>query len=194
MGAFNQSWKENGTAFSFSDTDECGGSTVVHHPPDRVRVMDGEWRRVVGTHLDPCMERMEQTRTVQSALDRPVSRHGYKHEDANLKITNDAFNLRWNLSYHLWQRGWPTKFAKEWHQREEDGGEGKEVRRSMCQALLFVASADQARAASKAKEDEWKRASETIKRERAQAHATRVSHFVTGNNDFQHFYCVIKSR
>jgi hypothetical protein len=57
----------------------------------------------------------------------------------------------------------------------------------MCHALLFVASADQARAASKAKEDEWKRTSETIEKERAQAHATRVAHFVSGNNDFHHF-------
>jgi len=63
----------------------------------------------------------------------------------------------------------------------------------LCQALLFVASADQARAASKAKEDAWKRTSETIKRERAQAHATRVAHFVTGidNNALQHFYKAI---
>ncbi len=92
-----------------------------------------------------------------------------------------------SVSPHLWQRGWPTKFAKEWQQREQDGGEGKEGRKSMCHALLFVASADQARAASKAKEDEWKRTSETIEKERAQAHATRVAHFVSGNNDFQHF-------
>ena len=48
----------------------------------------------------------------------------------------------------------------------------------MCQTLLFVASADQARAASKAKADEWMRMWETIKRERAQAHATRVADFI----------------
>jgi hypothetical protein len=90
-------------------------------------------------------------------------------------------------SPHLWQRGWPTKFAKAWHQREQDGGEEKEGRKSLCKALLFVASADQARAASKAKEDEWKRISEAITRERAQAHATRVAHFVSGNTDFQRF-------
>jgi hypothetical protein len=30
------------------------------------------------------------------------------------------------------------------HQRDEDGGEGKEGWRSMCQTLLFVASADEA--------------------------------------------------
>ena len=105
MGAANQTWQANGTVFTFSDPDECGGGTVVHYPAERVRVKDGEWRRVVGTHLDPCLERMEHTRTVQAALDRPVSKHGYKHEDANSKSHNDHMNLRWNLTYHLWQVG-----------------------------------------------------------------------------------------
>ncbi len=106
MGAANQTWLVNGTAFSFSDPDECGGGTVINYPADLVRVKDGEWRRRVHhTHPDPCLERMERTRTVQAALDRPVSRHGYKHEDAHSKIFSDHLNLRWNLSYHLWQVG-----------------------------------------------------------------------------------------
>ncbi len=188
MGAVNRTWLVNGTASSSSDPDECGGGTVVHYPAERVRIKDGEWRRVMAAHADACLEMMERTRTVQALLDRPVSRHGFKHEDLNIKSFNDHLNLRWNLSYHLWQRGWPTKFAKEWHQRGPDGEEGKKGRRSMCQTLLFVASADQARAASKAKEDEWTRTSESIKRERAQAHTTRVAHFVTGINDFQLFF------
>ena len=105
MGAANQTWLANGTAFSFSDPDECAGGTVIHYPADRVLVKDGEWRRVVGSHADACLERMERARTVQAALDRPVSRHGYKHQDANSKTFNDHMNLRWNLTYHLWQVG-----------------------------------------------------------------------------------------
>ena len=105
MGAANRTWQANRTAFSFSDPDECGGGTVVQYPAERVRGKGGEWRRVVGTHPDACLERMERTRTVQAGLDRPVSRHGYTYEDANSKIFNDFLNLRWNMTYHLWQVG-----------------------------------------------------------------------------------------
>jgi len=46
---------------------------------------------------------------VQAALDRPISPRGYKAEDSKMKDFNDHQNLRWNVSYHLWQRG--ARFA-----------------------------------------------------------------------------------
>jgi hypothetical protein len=110
---------------------------------------------------------VKESMRLDSALCRPISRSGYKYQDGEMQLFEDHLNLRWNLSYHLWQRGWPTTFARSWRASAEGGGGGgggaepsddrEPERQSLCRSLVFLANAQQARVVYQAKQREWLR-------------------------------------